>query len=108
MRYLVVIEKGERNYSSYVPDLPVCVSVGKTLKELRDQTAKAIVFHIECLLEDEDTVPVPKSDLSYKSPPGTTVEFIEVDIDESVRNPNLLNKFRLGTLLNYFSRKKRI
>ena len=108
MRYLVVIEKGERNYSSYVPDLPVCVSVGKTLKKLRDQTAKAIVFHIECLLEDEDTVPVPKSDLSYKSPPGTTVEFIEVDIDESVRNPNLLNKFRLGTLLNYFSRKKRI
>ena len=36
MRYLVVIEKGERNYSSYVPDLPVCVSVGKTLKELRE------------------------------------------------------------------------
>ncbi|HWY81841.1 MAG TPA: type II toxin-antitoxin system HicB family antitoxin [Roseiarcus sp.] len=28
MRYAVVIEKGERNYSAYVPDLPGCVSVG--------------------------------------------------------------------------------
>jgi len=27
MRYAVVIEKGERNYSAYVPDLPGCVSV---------------------------------------------------------------------------------
>ncbi len=28
MRYAVVIEKGERNHSAYVPDLPGCVSVG--------------------------------------------------------------------------------
>src|ERR1700722_2807883 len=28
MRYAVVIEKGERNDSAYVPDLPGCVSVG--------------------------------------------------------------------------------
>jgi len=27
MRYAVVIEKGERNDSAYVPDLPGCVSV---------------------------------------------------------------------------------
>jgi predicted RNase H-like HicB family nuclease len=30
VRYAVVIEKGERNYSAYVPDLPGCVSVGDT------------------------------------------------------------------------------
>ena len=28
MRYAVVIEKAEGNYSAYVPDLPGCVATG--------------------------------------------------------------------------------
>ena len=35
MRYAVVIEKGENNYSAYAPDLPGCVSVGDTLDEVK-------------------------------------------------------------------------
>ena len=35
MRYAVVIEKGERIYSAYVPDLPGCASVGDTLENTR-------------------------------------------------------------------------
>lgn len=35
MRYAVVIEKGERNFSAYVPDLPGCVSVGETLEDVK-------------------------------------------------------------------------
>ena len=33
MRYGVVIEKAERNYSAYVPDLPGCVATGSTVEE---------------------------------------------------------------------------
>jgi predicted RNase H-like HicB family nuclease len=47
MRYAVVIEKGERNYSAYVPDLPGCVSVGDSLDEVKAEIRAAIEFHLE-------------------------------------------------------------
>ena len=52
MRYAVVIEKGERNYSAYVPDLPGCVSVGDTLEEVKVEIREAIEFHLEGMRED--------------------------------------------------------
>ena len=47
MRYAIVIEKGQRNYSAYVPDLPGCVSVGDTLDEVKAEIREAIAFHLE-------------------------------------------------------------
>ena len=47
MRYAVVIEKGERNFSAYVPDLPGCVSVGDTLEEAKAEIREAIEFHLK-------------------------------------------------------------
>ena len=44
MRYAVVIEKGERNYSAHVPDLPGCVSVGDTLEEAKAEIRQAMNF----------------------------------------------------------------
>ena len=35
MRYAVVIEKAEGNYSAYVPDLPGCVATGPTVPDGR-------------------------------------------------------------------------
>ena len=35
MRYAVVIEKAENNYSAYVPDLPGCITTGKSIEETR-------------------------------------------------------------------------
>ena len=32
MRYAIVIEKAENNYSAYVPDLPGCVAAGATVE----------------------------------------------------------------------------
>ncbi len=37
MRYAMIIEPGERNYSAYLPDLPGCVATGKTIEELRQR-----------------------------------------------------------------------
>jgi|SRR6516225_9144820 hypothetical protein len=42
IRYAVVIEKGERNYSAYAPDLPGCVSVGDTVEEVKAEIREAI------------------------------------------------------------------
>jgi predicted RNase H-like HicB family nuclease len=65
MRYAVVIEKGERNYSAYVPDLPGCVSVGDTLDEVKAVIREAIEFHLEGMREDGLAVPAPSSRAEY-------------------------------------------
>ena len=61
MRYAVVIEKGERNYSAYVPDMPGCVSVGDTLDEIKSEICEALAFHIEGIAEDGTAIPFPPS-----------------------------------------------
>jgi predicted RNase H-like HicB family nuclease len=65
MRYGVVIEKGERNYSAYVPDLPGCVSVGDTLDEVKAEIRDAIEFHLEGMREDGLPIPKPSSEADY-------------------------------------------
>ena len=65
MRYAVVIEKGERNYSAYVPDLPGCVSVGDTLDEVKAEIREAIAFHLEGMRQDGVTIPPPASQAEY-------------------------------------------
>jgi len=50
MRYAIVIERTENNYSAYVPDLPGCVATGATLEETETAIRDAIAFHIEGML----------------------------------------------------------
>ena len=52
MKYAIVIEEGENNYSAYVPDLPGCVSTGKTLEEVKKNMEEAIEFHLEGLKQE--------------------------------------------------------
>ncbi len=47
MRYVVMIEKGESNFSASVPDLAGCVSVGETLEEAKAEIREAIAFHAD-------------------------------------------------------------
>ena len=61
MRYGVVIEKANGNYSAYVPDLPGCIATGATRKEVQQQLREAIRFHIEGLRKDGLPVPDPTS-----------------------------------------------
>ena len=65
MRNAVVIEKGERNYSACVPDLPGCVSVGDTLEEVKAEIREAIEFHLEGMWEDGLPIPKPSSWADY-------------------------------------------
>ena len=52
MRYAVVIEKAEGNYSAYVPDLPGCIATGATAEETAQNIREAIRFHLDGLHED--------------------------------------------------------
>ncbi len=65
MRYAVVIEKAEKNYSAYVPDLPGCVATGATLEQAEAEIREAIEFHIEGMREDGLQIPEPASKVEY-------------------------------------------
>lgn len=65
MRYAVVIEKADGNYSAYVPDLPGCVATGVTVAEVEAEIRGAIEFHVEGLREDGHAVPEASSQVEY-------------------------------------------
>jgi predicted RNase H-like HicB family nuclease len=67
-RYLIVIEKAGSNYSAYSPDLPGCVTTGKTLEDTRKNMEEAIEFHLDGLRQEG--LPVP--------PPSSVGEYVEV------------------------------
>ena len=68
MRYAIVIEQAQDNFSAYVPDLPGCVATGTTIEEVEAQMREAIEFHLDGFREDG--VPIPQ--------PSSRVEYIEV------------------------------
>ena len=70
MRYAIVIERAENNYSAYVPDLPGCVATGATVQEAESQIREAIEFHIAGLREDGVPVPQPASRVDYVDVPA--------------------------------------
>ncbi len=65
MRYAIVIEKAEGNYSAYVPDLPGCVAAGASVAEVEAEIREAIRFHIEGLKADGSDIPPPTSIAEY-------------------------------------------
>ncbi|HRA37983.1 MAG: type II toxin-antitoxin system HicB family antitoxin [Burkholderiaceae bacterium] len=68
MRYAIVIEEAEGNYSAYVPDLPGCVATGASIPEVEWEIREAIVFHLDGLRKDG--LPVPRS--------ASVVDYVEV------------------------------
>ena len=65
MRYAIVIEKAEGNFSAYVPDLPGCVATGATIEDVESQIREAIEFHLDGMREDGTPIPSPASRVEY-------------------------------------------
>ena len=61
MEYLVVVEKGRSSYGAYVPDLPGCIAVGDTRREVIKLIREGIKLHIEAMIEAGEPVPPPTS-----------------------------------------------
>jgi predicted RNase H-like HicB family nuclease len=56
-RFLIVIEKANANYSAYCPDLPGCVTTGKTQEETERNMHEAVKMHLEGMIEDKIAIP---------------------------------------------------
>lgn len=65
MRYAMIIEQGDRNYSAYLPDLPGCIATGRTLEELKQRMSEAIELHLRGMREDGLPIPEPTSLADY-------------------------------------------
>jgi predicted RNase H-like HicB family nuclease len=61
VEYLVVVEKGKKSYGAYVPDLPGCVAVGETRREVLKLIREGIALHIEALRDAGESIPEPTS-----------------------------------------------
>jgi len=68
MRYAIVIEMAESNFSAYVPDLPGCIATGTTVEDTEKSIREAIEFHLDGLREDN--IPIP--------PASSRVDYVEV------------------------------
>ncbi len=65
MRYAMIIEQGDRNYSAYLPDLPGCIATGKTIEQLKQRMSEAIELHLRGMREDGLPIPEPTSLADY-------------------------------------------
>jgi len=65
MKYAVVIEKTQTGYSACVPDLPGCVSVGRTREEMDRNIREAIDLYLDELRSQGTPIPEPTTDTAY-------------------------------------------
>lgn len=65
MRYAILIEKAESNFSAYVPDLPGCVAAGQTVEETEILIREAIAFYLDGICEEGLPVPQPRGQVDY-------------------------------------------
>ena len=62
MKYAVLFDPaGDGTWAAVVPDLPGCMSAGKTLDEARDSVKEAIVLWIDVARERGECIPPPAS-----------------------------------------------
>ena len=68
MRYAMIIETGEPNYSAYLPDLPGCVATGRTLEDVKKRMREAIEVHLAGMREDGLPILEPTTLAEYIEP----------------------------------------
>lgn len=64
-KYAIVIEQGQENLSAYVPDLPGCITTGRSVDEIERNIREAIELHLEGLREDGEPIPEPHTAVTY-------------------------------------------
>ncbi len=58
-KYTIIIEKGEKNYSAYCPDLPGVAAAADTEEETAELMKEAIELHLSGMKEDNLPIPEP-------------------------------------------------
>ena len=65
MKYLVIIEKINNNYSACLPDVSGCIATGKTIEETKRNITEALLVHLDGLKRDGLPSPEPSAQVDY-------------------------------------------
>lgn len=74
--YMVVYEKGPKNFSAFVPDLPGCGSLGDDIEETRTNVREAIKLYLRESAKAGEPIPEATT---------TSVDFHEFDPDHEAK-----------------------
>lgn len=90
--YLVVYEKGERNWGAFSPDIPGCGSLGDTLEETRTHMREAMELYMRETTKAGEPIPdaaATSVDFEEFDPGHETkqymVEWLRVSLPQSVQ-----------------------
>ena len=61
MKYVAILEPTDTGFSVYVPDLPGCVSSGRTREAAARNIREAITLHVESLRAHHEPVPASQT-----------------------------------------------
>lgn len=64
-RYAILIEPTETGFSAYSPDLPGCVSTGRTAVEATNNMREAVEGHLAELRLAGEPIPRPTTEVGY-------------------------------------------
>ncbi len=64
-KFLVIVEKGDKNFSAYSPDLPGCIATGTSVDGTLAEMRVAIEFHLDGMIENGEELPVPRTLSTY-------------------------------------------
>jgi predicted RNase H-like HicB family nuclease len=81
LHYAVVFEQTPNNYCAYAPDVPGCISTGKTWYKMLAMMTEALTFHIEAMLEDGEPIPESRSSIN-----DAIADFLEPIPDDVMRS----------------------
>ncbi|HEY5792459.1 MAG TPA: type II toxin-antitoxin system HicB family antitoxin [Chthoniobacterales bacterium] len=62
---MIIIEPTATGFSAYSPDVPGCVSTGKTRTQVEKNMKEAIEFHLDGLREEGFEIPSPHSEPAF-------------------------------------------
>jgi predicted RNase H-like HicB family nuclease len=54
---LVVLEKANRSYSAYAPEVPGCIASGTTIEATLENMREALEIHLHSMADDGDEMP---------------------------------------------------
>jgi len=107
LKVVAVLTEMPNNYAAYVPDLPGCISTGKTWEKMLEMIQECLEFHIEGMMLNGDPLPerymsmeeamayhcepISEEELEelskYDFPPTLSVTFKEIEVEVDVPAP---------------------
>lgn len=88
--YPAMFEKTEDGYSVFFPDLPGCISAGKSLENAFIEAHDALSLHTAGMREDGEALPAPGTiDELEKDDTIAAIMLVGVDLPEKTRRINI-------------------